>query len=156
MWKRLKDSYRNAMNRGKTASGEAAKKLKKWRFEEQMPFLQYESGGHTSVSNVEEPCSCVVRNNTDDATEHEDSNKDTADESESAVAEGGYSADSVHPIPTLKRKVSKQRDVDKILSFVKERNRSRKELLTHNHTHTHNHLFTRTQHSNSYAYSDTQ
>ncbi len=69
-----------------------------------------------------------VRNNKDDATEYEDSNKDTADESESAVAEEGYSADSVHPIPTPKRKVPKQRDVDKILSFMKERNRPRKEL----------------------------
>ncbi len=116
------------MNRRKTASGEAAKKLKKWRFEEQMSFLQYESGGHTTVSNVEEPCSSVVRNNTDDATKHEDSNKDTTDESESAVAEEGYSVDSVQPIPTPKRKVSKQRDVDKILSFMKERNRPRKEL----------------------------
>jgi hypothetical protein len=40
-WAMLRSYYRRALNRRKTTSGPAAKKIKKWRFEEQMQFLKH-------------------------------------------------------------------------------------------------------------------
>lgn len=38
-WKKLQDSYRQAMLRRRTKSGQAAKKMKVWKYELQMSFL---------------------------------------------------------------------------------------------------------------------
>lgn len=39
-WKSLRESYRKAMNARKTKSGQAAKKIKPWRLENQMEFIK--------------------------------------------------------------------------------------------------------------------
>jgi len=39
-WARLRSNYRKALRRRESTSGQAARKVKKWRFEEQMRFLQ--------------------------------------------------------------------------------------------------------------------
>jgi hypothetical protein len=39
-WAMLRSYYRTALRRRESASGQAAKKIKKWRFEEQLRFLQ--------------------------------------------------------------------------------------------------------------------
>ena len=39
-WTRLRSYYRKALRRRESTSGQAARKVKKWRFEEQMRFLQ--------------------------------------------------------------------------------------------------------------------
>ena len=39
-WARLRSYYRKALRRRKSTSGQAARNVKKWRFEEQMRFLQ--------------------------------------------------------------------------------------------------------------------
>ncbi|XP_045101898.1 uncharacterized protein LOC123498650 isoform X2 [Portunus trituberculatus] len=38
-WKKLQDCFRQALGRRKTSSGQAAKKIKPWRYEHQMEFL---------------------------------------------------------------------------------------------------------------------
>ena len=39
-WARLRSYYRKALRRRESTSGQASKKVKKWRFEEQMRFLK--------------------------------------------------------------------------------------------------------------------
>ena len=39
-WVRLRSYYRKALRRRESTSGQAARKVKKWRFQEQMQFLQ--------------------------------------------------------------------------------------------------------------------
>lgn len=38
-WKKLKYSHRQAVNRRRTTTGQAAEKIKKWKYEDEMQFV---------------------------------------------------------------------------------------------------------------------
>lgn len=46
---------RAVLNQRKTQSGQAAKKIKKWRFEEQMLFIKSHLQGRETHTNLDEP-----------------------------------------------------------------------------------------------------
>jgi hypothetical protein len=51
-WTNLRAYYRRALQRRKTTSGQASKKVRKWRFEEQMQFLKNHMQERDTVSNL--------------------------------------------------------------------------------------------------------
>lgn len=53
-WALLRSYYRRALSRRKTVSGQAAKKIKKWRFEDQMQFLQSCMQDRELTTNLED------------------------------------------------------------------------------------------------------
>ncbi|KAL4709232.1 hypothetical protein ACJJTC_010532 [Scirpophaga incertulas] len=52
-WQGLRDAYRRAMNKKKGKSGQAAKKIKKWKYEDEMSFLASFFGSKTNLESVE-------------------------------------------------------------------------------------------------------
>jgi hypothetical protein len=55
MWARLRSYYRKALRRTESTSGQAARKVKKWCFEEQMLFLQnlFQEGGWVVINRYQ-------------------------------------------------------------------------------------------------------
>nr|CAI5854722.1 unnamed protein product [Callosobruchus analis] len=52
-WKKLRDNFRKAIKARKTKSGEAAKKIRPWKLEQQMAFLLPHITERPQISNID-------------------------------------------------------------------------------------------------------
>ncbi|XP_047121805.1 transcription factor Adf-1-like [Schistocerca piceifrons] len=59
-WRKLRDCHRQALNRRRTMTGQAANKIKKWKYEDDMKFVLKTMMHRLSDSNI--PCRIETRN----------------------------------------------------------------------------------------------
>ncbi|XP_031357193.1 transcription factor Adf-1-like [Photinus pyralis] len=81
IWTNLRDSFRRAMKkRRETKSGQAASKIKKWKFEDEMSFLLPFMQERDTCSNLKDVSDDDDENNEEESQETEDDGKNKLDD----------------------------------------------------------------------------
>lgn len=87
-WTKLRNAYTNALKRRKTTSGQAAKKIMKWKFEDQMSFLSPYMEPRTSQNSFQSQTEPNIENDTESAKNRTDDvetqNAETSDGDQAA------------------------------------------------------------------------
>lgn len=78
-WTKLRNAYTNALKRRKTTSGQAVKKIQKWKFEDQMSFLSSYMEPRTSQSIFQSQNEHSVESQTEESVENRTNDVETRD-----------------------------------------------------------------------------
>ncbi|XP_033609830.1 uncharacterized protein LOC111870630 isoform X2 [Cryptotermes secundus] len=120
-WKKLQDSHRQAMLRRKTKSGQGARKMKPWKYEALMSFLLSDLTPRQTESNID-----VV----EETEEREDGVGLMLDEEEEEQTESAYQNRRESGSKNSRKfgkRFDKERNFDKVISFMQEKERDRKQ-----------------------------
>ncbi|KAF5274627.1 hypothetical protein FQR65_LT13798 [Abscondita terminalis] len=144
-WTKLRNAYTNALKRRKTTSGQAAKKIMKWKFEDQMSFLSPCMEPRTSQNSFESQNEVEVLSQRDDNDEtHEDEEVDGSpaiDISSTAVPAVPINNENSNVAlcrrtPLTKKKIEKS--MTELVDIMKSNNRlrSQQQSIAQNNRHT--------------------
>lgn len=109
MWKRLRDGHRQALNKRKLTTGEAANsETRSWKYEKQMNFLPpYLTSGQRSNNALVTNDAVTNVTDTEDATETAENIEGNAELQASQQNTTNQSSQQSHKIPRANRKTNK-------------------------------------------------